>query len=129
MTFRIVCAGLAAALCCAGPALAEDNEAGVPLSAAEAAGAWTLESGGHDLCVVTLGARYTAKADHACGDILPGDPVAWQATRDGMQLLGTGGQSLLAFNRWSNSLFVAHRSSGLDVQLKRGASAGVGAVN
>ena len=26
----------------------------------------------------------------------------------------------MGFNRWSNSLFVAHRSSGVDVQLRRG---------
>jgi hypothetical protein len=28
---------------------------------------------------------------------------------------------VIAFNRWSNSLFVSHRSSGVDIQLKRGA--------
>jgi len=30
------------------------------------------------------------------------------------------GQPVIAFNRWSNSLFVSHRASGVDVQLKRG---------
>jgi len=30
---------------------------------------------------------------------------------------------LAPFNRWSNSLFVSHRSSGVDVQLMRGTPA------
>jgi hypothetical protein len=32
----------------AAPALAEDNEAGAPLTPAEAAGAWTVSTKGHD---------------------------------------------------------------------------------
>ena len=44
------------AACAVGPALAQDqagpddHEAGVPLSPAEAAGVWTLASGGRDQC-------------------------------------------------------------------------------
>jgi hypothetical protein len=37
-----------------------------------------------------------------------------------MALTGANGQALAPFNRWSNSLFVSHRSSGVDVQLMRG---------
>jgi hypothetical protein len=37
-----------------------------------------------------------------------------------MALTGVDGQVLAPFNRWSNSLFVSHRSSGVDVQLMRG---------
>ena len=125
----LMCAPLAALALMAHPsaATAQDHEAGAPLTPAEAAGAWTLESGGVDLCVVTLGAAkagggYAAKANQACGNALLGSPAAWQPTPDGMQLVDAGGKRLIAFNRWSNSLFVSHRSSGVDVQLKRGPS-------
>ena len=45
----------------AGPALAFDGEAGVPLQPSEAAGAWSLQTGKHDrtLCVLDLGQRRT----------------------------------------------------------------------
>jgi len=102
-------------------AAAEDHEAGVPLTPAEAAGAWTVESGGRNLCVLTLGKAYTVKAPAACTEALGGTPTAWKTTPDGMALVTAGGQPVIAFNRWSNSLFVSHRSSGVDVQLKRGA--------
>lgn len=112
--------GLAAA-----PAFAEDHEAGVPLTPAEAAGAWTLSSSGHDLCVLTLGTAkagsgYAVKSGSSCGDVLPVAPAAWRPTADGMALVGADGQTALAFNRWSNSLFVSHRGTGVDVQLRRG---------
>jgi hypothetical protein len=100
-------------------AVAEDNEAGVPLTPKEAVGAWTVSSGGQDLCVLTLGAAHTVKAASSCGDVLPAAPTGWQPTSDGMQLTGPGGQAVLAFHRWSNSLFVSHRASGVDVQLRR----------
>ena len=101
-----------------------DHEAGVPLSPTEAAGAWTVSSAGRDLCVLTLGAGHTVKAPAACADALPGDPTAWRPTRDGMELTGAGGQGAIAFHRWSNSLFVSHRSSGVDIQLRRGGREG-----
>ena len=62
MRVSMIAAGLAAALLAgAGPAQAEDNEAGVPLTPAEAAGTWTIESAGHALCTVTLSATHTVK--------------------------------------------------------------------
>jgi hypothetical protein len=108
-------------------ALSADHEAGVPLSPSEASGAWTLQSGGRDICVVTLGKNrvgpgYSAKAAPGCAGAVPGDPVAWQPTADGMRLVGADGKTVLGFSRWSNSLFVSHQSSGVDIQLKRGAS-------
>ena len=103
---------------CAAPALAEDNEAGVPLTPAEAAGVWTVSTGGRDVCKITLTAAHGAKADAACASILPGAPTAWQPTSDGMQLTGAGGA--IGFHRWSNSLFVSQRASHLDIQLRRG---------
>ena len=101
-------------------AVAADHEAGVPLSPAEAAGAWTVETGGHAICVVRLTADHGAQVGDNCGDSLPAGVTGWAATADGMALTGANGQALAPFNRWSNSLFVSHRSSGVDVQLMRG---------
>ena len=110
---------LAAALfALARAALAADNEAGVPLSPAEAAGGWTVETGGHSVCMVTLTASHGATVGQGCGDVLPAGITNWSATSDGMALSG-GGQTV-SFSRWSNSLFVSHRSTGVDVQLMRG---------
>jgi len=114
---RIPLIGLAlAAATAAAPALAEDNEAGVPLTPAEAAGAWTVSTGGHDICTITLTAAHGVKAP-ACQGLLP-SPTAWAATADGMSL--SGGSGVMAFHRWSNSLFVSSRASHLDIQLRRG---------
>jgi hypothetical protein len=119
MNALIIVAGLAAAglLASLPAAAAEDHEAGVPLTPAEAAGAWSVSSNGQDLCVLTLDANHGVKAPHSCDDALPGRPTSWQATKDGVQLIGSG--QPLEFHRWSNSLFVSHRSSGVDIQLRR----------
>ena len=101
-------------------AAAEDNQAGTPLAPSEAAGAWTLESEGHSLCVMNLTKDGKVRAETACAPVLPSQPAGWRPTADGMQLTGADGGQLIAFNRWSNSLFVSHRTSGADVQLKRG---------
>jgi hypothetical protein len=113
------------AFCAPAAALAADHEAGVPLTPAEAAGAWTLESGGHSICVLSLGTRkvssagYAAQVPESCGDTLSG-VAAWTPAAGGMTLVSADGRPVLGFGRWSNSLFVSHRSSGVDLQLKRG---------
>ncbi|MGZ3376304.1 MAG: AprI/Inh family metalloprotease inhibitor [Phenylobacterium sp.] len=126
MRASIIASAVAAAGLLAGAAAAQtgDNEAGVPLTPAEAAGAWTVASQGKDLCVLTLGASHAVKAPSSCAEALTGNPTGWQPTRDGMQLTGAGGQPMLAFHRWSNSLFVSHRASGVDIQLRRGGPGG-----
>ena len=101
-------------------AIAADHEAGVPLTPAEAAGAWTVETGGHAICIIQLSADHGAAPAQNCGDSLPAGVTGWTSTADGMALTGQGGEVLAPFNRWSNSLFVSHRSSGVDVQLMRG---------
>jgi Protease inhibitor Inh len=116
-------AGMAAAQEAAGTG---DHEAGVSLSPSEAAGAWTLESGGHSICVLKLGAEkiaggaFKAEASSNCGDTLPAGVAGWTPSAHGMNLVDAGGQTLIGFGRWSNSLLVSHRSSGVDVQLRRG---------
>jgi hypothetical protein len=107
-----------ACLALAPAAIAADNEAGVPLSPAEAAGGWTVETGGHNVCMIQLTANHGANVGQGCGDALPAGITGWQATADGMAL--TGGGQTVPFSRWSNSLFVSHRSTGVDVQLMRG---------
>jgi hypothetical protein len=110
----------------AAPAV-EDHETGVPLAPREAAGAWILESGGHSICVVKLGAirahagAYRLEAPAGCGDALPAGLAGWTPAPDGMNLVDANGQTLVGFGRWSNSLLVSHRNSGVDVQLVRGA--------
>jgi len=105
---------------------AADHEAGVPLTPAEAAGAWTVETGGHAICLIQLSAEKSGNAGFAatpganCGDALPAGVTGWAPTSEGMALTGGDGKVLVPFNRWSNSLFVSHRSSGTDVQLMRG---------
>lgn len=120
---------LAAALSIAGAAIAADNEAGVPLSPAEAVGGWTLESGGRSLCVIRLGqdkhgGAYVAEVPASCAGSLPDGVVGWAPAADGMSLTDAQGQSLMGFHRWSNSLFVSRRSSGEDIQLRRGGPQG-----
>jgi hypothetical protein len=103
-----------------------DHEAGVSLSPTEAVGAWTLESGGHSICVVKLGAEkvaggaFKAEAPSSCGPALPAGVTGWAPSDHGMNLVDAGGQTLIGFGRWSNSLLVSHPSSGVDIQLRRG---------
>ncbi|MGH7022617.1 MAG: AprI/Inh family metalloprotease inhibitor [Caulobacteraceae bacterium] len=109
----------------AGSAVAADHEAGVPLRPAEAAGAWSLQKNGQTLCVLDLGRRrtgqgYAVRSRGGCGAALPGQPVAWAPTSDGMKLVGAGGQTVLNLGRWSNSLFVTPPGSGENLQLRRG---------
>ena len=103
-----------------------DNEAGVSLSPSEAAGAWTLETGGHSICVVKLGTEkvaggaYKAEAPPNCGSELPAGVAGWIPSTHGMDLVDADGRTLIGFGRWSNSLLVSHQSSGVDIQLRRG---------
>jgi hypothetical protein len=126
---RYAAIGAFAWLMLPGLAVPEDHEAGVPLTPAEAAGPWTLvEAGQSPVCVLTLGGGkgsgvgYIANVPAACNTVLGGVAAGWTPTGDGMALTGADGQVLIAFNRWSNSLFVSHRASGVDLQLRRGAS-------
>jgi len=122
--------GLAAALS-AMPAAAQgglgDHQAGIPLQPADAASQrWTLESNGRNVCQVGLTAEpagngaYRAMVGPDCGGTL-GAVAAWRPMSDGAAVLDGSGQVLIHFNRWSNSLLVAPRRAGVDLQLRRGA--------
>jgi hypothetical protein len=131
-TASLVSAALALA---AGAASAQNmaamarDQVGMPLPVSDAAAQpWTLESGGHSVCVVRLGAQtagggvYHADIPAGCGQVLPASVAGWKPVTDGAALVDGQGQILIDFNRWSNSLLVSHRSNGIDVQLRRGAS-------
>ncbi len=113
-------------MCLPGLAAGADHEAGVPLTPAEAAGVWTLvEAGQQPVCTVTLTPQKLGDAGFAarvagCGELLPPGVSGWAPTGDGMALTGPDGKVLIAFGRWSKSLFVSHRASGVDLQLRRG---------
>jgi hypothetical protein len=107
-------------------ALARD-QVGTPLAVSDAAAqGWTLETKGHGVCKVRLGAEpvtkgvYRAEIPADCGQVLPAGVVGWRPVTDGAALVDGQGQVLIDFNRWSNSLLVSHQSSGVDIQLRRG---------
>jgi hypothetical protein len=128
MRFSAIAVGLVGAALVSAPwqALAADDQAGTPLAPADGAGSWTLESGGRAICVLNLGrekigaASFALTVPMACGDALPANLVGWAPAADGMSLVGASGRSVMGFDRWSNSLLVSHRSSGVDLQLRRG---------
>jgi hypothetical protein len=104
-------------------------QAGRPIGPAEAAGPWTLQSKGGAICAVTLTARSAAVDGTFVATVGPEcleayamqSAAAWKPTRDGLAFTAGDGSEVVAFNRWSNSLFVSHRASGADLQLSRGA--------
>jgi hypothetical protein len=126
MNLKLTLPLAAVSMLLAGAVAAADHEAGVPLTPAEAAGSWTVETGGHAVCMIQLSpdksgnAGFGARPSGDCGDTLPSGIAGWAPTSEGMALTGDDGKVLVPFNRWSNSLFVSHRSSGTDVQLMRG---------
>lgn len=111
------------------PAVAADNQAGVPLAPSDAAGPWTLEIQGRSICVLRLdktkatNGAYAAKVPGDCSDALPAGVAGWAPAPKGMSLVGEDGRPVVRFDRWSNSLFVSKRSSGVDIQLRRGGPA------
>ena len=120
MKLAVLAAGLGGVIALSGPVFGADHEAGVPLAPAEAAGGWTLSSGGQAVCMVTLTRHHGVKAGEDCASALPGRATGWAPTADGMRLVGPGGQTVAAFDRWSNSLFVSRIDGHADLQLRRG---------
>jgi protease inhibitor Inh len=103
------------------------EQVGVPLQPSDAASSpWTLETHGRSMCHVRLGREpvgrgvYRAEVPADCAQALPGGVAGWRPVTDGAALVDSQGQVLIDFNRWSNSLLVAHRGSQADVQLRRG---------
>lgn len=103
-------------------------QAGTPLAPGDAAGLWTLQSKGGAICAVRLTAKaagpgsFGASVGPECLQAYAMTAVAgWKPTHDGLAFTDGSGASVVAFNRWSNSLFVSHRASGADLQLTRGA--------
>jgi hypothetical protein len=116
----------AAAIVMSAAALAvADPMTGKPLAPSDAAGPWTLENNGRSLCVLSLGqekagAGFSLKGGDACQGSLPATPAAWSPTDHGMALLGSDGQTLMTFSRWSDSLLVSPLHGEQSLQLRRG---------
>jgi hypothetical protein len=93
------------------------------------ADSWLVQSQGQTLCTVKLSERSTGGGAYAatipgdCQNSLPAGATGWMPTADGVGLVGAGGVTLIDFRRWSESLFVSHRSSGQDLQLSRAPAA------
>ena len=88
---------------------------------------WTLSSKGGAICTLTLTNRpdsrgvFAVAVPQTCRDAYAMGPVtSWKPTGDGMAFTAADGRSVVAFNRWSNSLLVSERASGADLQLMRG---------
>ena len=88
MRLWMIAAGVAGVALLSYPhaAVSADQQAGVPLAPADVAGPWTVESGGHAVCVVSLGsskagrAGFSVKAPADCGDALPTNVAGWEPT-------------------------------------------------
>jgi len=127
-----IAAGSAATIALAQPASPAHEDTGAktdtPLSPKDGAGKWTLSSKGGVVCYITLktarspGGGYLADIEQPCRDAYPlAGSTGWTPTADGVALVGPDGSPAVTFSRWSDSLLVSHRSSGVDLQLTRGA--------
>ncbi|HEX4742388.1 MAG TPA: AprI/Inh family metalloprotease inhibitor [Caulobacteraceae bacterium] len=129
----ILATGVAAAILMSGLASAQnttataerDQMAGKPLALSEAAGPWTLEKDGMSLCVITLGREkiaqgYRLSTRNSCEHALAATPAAWAPTDHGMKLIDGGGQTVMTFGRWSDSLLVSPLHGEQSLQLRRG---------
>lgn len=133
MNSLILATGAAAAILVSGPVLAQnspataerDQMAGKSLAPSGATGPWTLEKNGVSLCVITLGSDkvaqgYRLSGADSCQNALPTTPAAWAPTGHGMKLVDSGGQTVVAFGRWSDSLLVSPLHGQQSLQLRRG---------
>ena len=90
----------------------------------EIADAWVLQAHGHVLCRLTLSGRATKAGPYGadipadCQSALPAGAAGWKPTADGIVLVAADGAVLVAFDRWSESLFVSS-GPGPDLQLAR----------
>lgn len=129
----VLAAGVAAAILAGAPAFAQDTPpsavhdhmAGKPLSPSDASGPWTLEKDGMSLCVITLAREkvtqgYRLSVGNSCQGALPATPAAWVPTEHGMKLVDGGGQTMMTFSRWSDSLLVSPLHGEQSLQLRRG---------
>jgi hypothetical protein len=112
----------------AAAALAGAARAQPPPAAATPAGvadSWLVESHGQVLCALRLSNRKTkggffgAEVPAECGGALPAGVAGWRPTADGVELVGAGGSTVIAFERWSESLFVSTGAGAPDLQLSR----------
>lgn len=118
----------ASALAASAPSLAQDTGTagyGTPLKPSDAAAQpWLVESHGQTTCHIKLEGEQASPGVYRvstsdCGNALPTGVVGWKPDGNGLSLLDSQGQVVVKLDRWSNSLLVAPRSSGIDLQLQR----------
>jgi hypothetical protein len=118
----------ATSLVIAAPVFAQDagpNSYGTPLKPSDAAAQpWLVESHGQTTCRIRLEAQEASAGVYRvsagdCGAALPSGVVGWKPDGNGLSLVDSQGQVVVKFDRWSNSLMVAPRSNGADLQLQR----------
>jgi hypothetical protein len=124
----LVAAAVAAALSFdASLALAQPERA--RLEPGAVADAWLLQSHGRVVCRLTLSSRatkagpYGAEIPDDCRAALPPGATGWKPAADGIALVGADGAVLVAFDRWSESLFVSTGAGAPDLQLSRAPTA------
>jgi len=115
---------LLAALLAAGLWLPASVASAQAARAGDIADAWLLQAHGQVLCRLTLSGRashggpYHANIPADCRSALPAGATGWKPTPDGIVLVAADGEVLVAFARWSESLFVSS-GPGPDLQLAR----------
>jgi hypothetical protein len=96
-----------------------------PARRGDVADAWQLQSHGHTVCRLTLSGRptragpYGADIPEACREALPAGAAGWTPIPDGLALVAAYGAVLVAFERWSESLYVSSGAGAPDLQLAR----------
>jgi hypothetical protein len=96
-----------------------------PASPGAVADAWQLQSRGRVVCTLELygrapkGGPYAAEIPSDCRGALPPGVVGWKPTPEGIALVARDGAAVVAFERWSESLFVSTGAGAPDLQLAR----------
>jgi len=122
---RILLAAAVAAALWLPVSVASAQPAGAAPKPGEVADAWLLESHGQIICRLTLSHRatragpYGAEIPADCRGALPAGAAGWKPITDGITLVAADGAVLIAFERWSESLFVSTGSGAPDLQLAR----------
>ncbi len=122
---RILLAAAVAAALWPPLSAAQAQPAGAAPKPGDVADAWLLQGRGQIICRLTLSGRatkagpYGAEIPADCRNALPAGAAGWKPIADGIALVAADGSVLVAFERWSESLFVSTGAGAPDLQLAR----------